>query len=248
MLQVRLSSLVLLAVLSMPVVPADSAEHQPEPLIILEQPALVTPGLGDLDAETRVRFSVLRPAPSPAANPAPVLVWVEKPSCGCITAAVNQEQYVPGQGGCIDVQFVIGQYEGLHQVHLIVHAAHPGAMTGQQTEHLDVRLQLPSIISVTPRSLVWQAGDADDVVKTMTFTAVHPGTVLTTWDGIDAAFALVQDRCVRTATTVTLAFRRVVTNRRTACSVHMHADVGGGHMREGLAFLASNVVAPTPQH
>lgn len=84
----------------------------------------------------------------------PVAVLAVQTNCDCLTASADQNSYAPGATGLIKARFTIGDRAGLYERTItLVTDESPSPL------HLLVRLEVPDIANVAPRSVVWQLND-----------------------------------------------------------------------------------------
>jgi hypothetical protein len=104
----------------------------------------------------------------------PVTLVDIQTNCDCLDATSDQNVYAPGATGTIKARFTIGDRSGLYERLVTV-------VTDEEpnTARLVVRIEVPEIATVTPRSLEWKVNGAP-VEK---FVEVTPTT------GLDIAFA-----------------------------------------------------------
>ena len=74
-------------------------------------------------------------------------------SCSCLSASPDQKTYAPGASGKLDVTFKLGSFTGYQKKALTV-------VTGEKRTRLEVGVQIPNVITITPDIAEWQIGEA----------------------------------------------------------------------------------------
>ena len=85
---------------------------------------------------------------------APVTITQIQPNCGCTTADLAKRTYAPGEAGEIKAVFTFGDRLGLQEKHILVTTDEPSA----PPVSLVLRVNVPELITCTPRLLVWPKG------------------------------------------------------------------------------------------
>lgn len=85
----------------------------------------------------------------------PVTVLELETNCDCLDAAVDQKTYPPGASGMVKARFSIGDRFGLYERRIRI-------VTDETPEpvRLLVRIEVPEIVTITPRSVAWKIGEA----------------------------------------------------------------------------------------
>ena len=98
-------------------------------------------------------------------------------NCDCLAASADRQIYAPGTGGVIKARFTIGDRVGLYERVITV-------LTDESADpvRLLVKFEVPDLVTLTPRSVVWQSGEA----------ASDKTVELTTSAGLEIAFAEAQ--------------------------------------------------------
>ena len=84
----------------------------------------------------------------------PVTLLDVQTNCDCLEAGADQKIYAPGATGLIKARFTIGDRAGLHERIITL-------LTDESPDpvRLLVRLEVPDIAAIAPRSVVWQLHD-----------------------------------------------------------------------------------------
>lgn len=108
----------------------------------------------------------------------PVAIIDLETNCDCLEASADQKIYAPGASGIIKASFHIGDRLGLYERRIKVVTDE-----GAEPVRLLVRIEVPEIVSITPRSVAWKINEAPveksvevQTVKgvAITFTDVQP--------------------------------------------------------------------------
>jgi hypothetical protein len=86
----------------------------------------------------------------------PVTVRSTASSCGCTTARFDRKVYQPGDKGEITTRFVVGERTGVRRNTVQVLTDDPST----PNVALIYEVEIPSLITVTPRILQWRVGSA----------------------------------------------------------------------------------------
>ncbi len=108
----------------------------------------------------------------------PVTIREVTSNCDCLSAATDRMVYSPGEKGVLTFSFSIGDRLGLYQRRLKV-------VTDESPDpvHLLVRVEVPELVTLTPRSVAWSLHEAPsekpvdlEVIPgvTIDFTRVQP--------------------------------------------------------------------------
>ena len=96
----------------------------------------------------------------------PITIQEIRPSCGCTTAALDQETYAAGESGTIQTTFTIGSRQGLQRKHIQVKTDDP-----ENSEIvLKMEIAIPMVLEITPHFVSWAKG-SDRETKTLTLIA-----------------------------------------------------------------------------
>lgn len=94
----------------------------------------------------------------------PVALLDLQTNCDCLDATADQKTYAPGAAGTIKARFTIGDRSGLYERIITVVTDEPASPV-----RLLVRIEVPEIAEVTPRSVSW-AVKAEPVEKIVELT------------------------------------------------------------------------------
>lgn len=85
----------------------------------------------------------------------PVKILEVESNCDCLDAAADRQIYPPGATGSIKTTFTIGDRLGLYERRIKV-------VTDESPEpvRLLVRIEVPEIVALTPRSVAWKLNEA----------------------------------------------------------------------------------------
>ena len=72
--------------------------------------------------------------------------------CSCLSAVTDKQSYAPGESGTVDVVFKLGSFTGHQRKGLTI-------ISGKQRTRLQVGVQIPNVITITPDIVEWQVGD-----------------------------------------------------------------------------------------
>jgi hypothetical protein len=86
----------------------------------------------------------------------PVTIESVRTSCGCTAAELEKTVYRPGEAGVIAATFSFGSRTGRQVKHITVRTDAPGS----PATTLTMRVTIPRVLAMQPRSLVWRAGNA----------------------------------------------------------------------------------------
>ena len=84
-------------------------------------------------------------------GPQPVTIREVETSCDCLDAAADRQTYAPGTAGKIKVRLTVGDRLGLYERFITVVTDEGG-----DPVRLQVRLEVPEIMRLTPRSVAWE--------------------------------------------------------------------------------------------
>jgi hypothetical protein len=87
----------------------------------------------------------------------PVTILEVESNCDCLDAAADRQVYAPGATGTIKTNFTIGDRLGLYERRIKV-------LTDESPEpvRLLVRIEVPDLVVMTPRSVAWKLNEAAD--------------------------------------------------------------------------------------
>jgi len=85
----------------------------------------------------------------------PVRIVDLRTSCDCLVATADRDVYPPGTAGRLRAEFTVGDRFGLYERTVTVVTDEPGEPT-----KLAVRLNMPPLATLTPRTVEWAAGAA----------------------------------------------------------------------------------------
>jgi hypothetical protein len=104
--------------------------------------------------------------------------------CGCIKAGFKDDKkaYAPGEKGEITAIFKVGNFQGTVRKNVVVWQK--GDEATQPSIVLTAEIEIPELVSITPKSLNWKAGEENDA-KTCRITfhegeTIHVTGVVTT--------------------------------------------------------------------
>jgi len=100
------------------------------------------------------------------AGSAPVKITSIATSCGCTTTQLDQQSFAPGATGKLTAVFEIGSRSGPQEKTITV-VADDGVAS---TTTLVFRVDIPELVTLAPRLLVWSRG-GDNAEKEVTFAA-----------------------------------------------------------------------------
>ncbi|MGF1483609.1 MAG: DUF1573 domain-containing protein [Opitutales bacterium] len=102
----------------------------------------------------------------------PVTVTEIRTSCGCTTADFDfSEVYAPGASGLIPLRFEFGARTGNQVKTAMVRSDAPEAGPIQ----LQLRVEIPALVRVEPRSLLWLRSNSGDSMEAKSATiSIHP--------------------------------------------------------------------------
>lgn len=78
--------------------------------------------------------------------------------CSCIKATTDKKTYAPGESGTVNFDFKLGSFTG-HQLKGLT------IVTGEKRTRLQVGVQIPNVITITPNVLEWFVGDKPEAKK-----------------------------------------------------------------------------------
>jgi hypothetical protein len=88
-------------------------------------------------------------------GPKPVALLDVQTNCDCLAASADQKIYAPGAAGTIKARFTVGDRSGPYErIITLVTDESPSPV------RLIVRIEVPDIATISPRSVVWPANDA----------------------------------------------------------------------------------------
>jgi len=90
-------------------------------------------------------------------------------SCSCLKASTDQKVYAPGASGKLDVIFKLGSFTGYQKKALTV-------VTGKERKRLEVGVQIPNVITITPEIAEWHIGE-DPGPKSFKVLVEHPDPI-----------------------------------------------------------------------
>lgn len=85
----------------------------------------------------------------------PVTIHEVESNCDCLDAVIDRKTYAPGESGTIRATFHVGDRLGLYERRIKV-------VTDESPEpvRLLVRIEVPEVVSLTPRSVAWVINEA----------------------------------------------------------------------------------------
>jgi hypothetical protein len=88
-------------------------------------------------------------------GPKPVRILDVESNCDCLDAAADRQVYAPGESGVIKSKFTVGDRLGLYERRIKI-------VTDESPEpvRLLVRIEVPELVTLTPRSVAWQLNEA----------------------------------------------------------------------------------------
>lgn len=84
----------------------------------------------------------------------PVRILEVESNCDCLTAGADQQVYAPGAAGVIRASFTVGDRLGLYERTIKVVTDE-----GPEPVRLQVRIEVPELVVVNPRSLAWRINE-----------------------------------------------------------------------------------------
>lgn len=101
----------------------------------------------------------------------PVRILDVESNCDCLDAAADRQVYAPGESGVIKTNFTVGDRLGLYERRIRI-------VTDESTEpvRLLVRIEVPEVVTLTPRSVAWQLNEA--AVEKAVDLEVIPGVTI----------------------------------------------------------------------
>jgi hypothetical protein len=106
---------------------------------------------------TTAPFQVTQEAVFPFTNTGtkPVRILDVESNCDCLNAAADRPVYAPGESGVIKTNFTVGDRLGLYERRIKI-------VTDESPEpvRLLVRIEVPELVTLTPRSVAWQLNEA----------------------------------------------------------------------------------------
>lgn len=105
---------------------------------------------------------------------APITIKSAKSSCDCTVADLSKMIYAPGEGGELKVIYKIEGKVGKKERTITVETDEPGAPTV-----LTLKVDIPELVEVKPRLLVWQKGESNVEKPIDVFMATEPPISLT---------------------------------------------------------------------
>jgi len=111
-------------------------------------------------------------------GPKPVTILAVESNCDCLDAAADRAVYAPGASGVIKSSFTVGERLGLYERRIKVVTDE-----GPEPVRLLVRIEVPELVTLTPRSVAWALNEAaaEKAVELevipgvqITFTRVQP--------------------------------------------------------------------------
>jgi len=122
--------------------------------------------LGPLVSEFEVKFAFANKSAHP------VRILHVDTNCDCLSAAPDKRVLKPGEQGVLRANFTVGDRVGLYERAITV-------LTDEsaQPQRLIVRVEVPEIATVSPRTLEWSIGDRD-ATERPSLVEVAPGLVV----------------------------------------------------------------------
>lgn len=84
-------------------------------------------------------------------GPRPVKILEVESNCDCLDATADRAVYAPGESGVIKSNFTVGDRLGLYERRIKVVTDE-----GPEPVRLLVRIEVPELVTLTPRSVAWQ--------------------------------------------------------------------------------------------
>ena len=100
----------------------------------------------------------------------PVEVTSVKVGCSCLSGVTDKKVYAPGESGKVAVVFTLGSFTGYQKKGLTVTTA------DQKSTRLEVGVQIPAVITITPEIVEWFVGDQPEP-KTFKVLVDHPDPI-----------------------------------------------------------------------
>jgi hypothetical protein len=117
-------------------------------------------------------------------GPSPVAIESVRPGCDCTIAEFDKGTIMPGESGKILVTFTIGDRVGLQIKTITVNTdGNPGEVT-----ILTLRVNIPELVEIHPRLLVWPIGSDLSEKAVDVFLATDPLITVTGATATDPAF------------------------------------------------------------
>lgn len=99
----------------------------------------------------------------------PVKILHVDTNCDCLSAAPDKRLLKPGERGVLHAKFTVGDRVGLYERGITV-------LTDEsaQPQKLTVRVEVPEVATVSPRTLEWSIGDKDTAER-VALVEIAPG-------------------------------------------------------------------------
>ena len=159
----------------------------------------------------------------------PVTIKSAKPSCDCTVAELGKKTYAPSESGELKVVYKIEGKVGKRERTITIETDEPGEPTV-----LTLKVDIPELVEVKPRLLVWRAGDTPDEKAVDIFLATDPAMSLTDATSSDPAVTL------RVETVVPFRqFRLWVKPRSTQASLRstIHVTTMAAELHQDYHFI-----------
>jgi hypothetical protein len=88
-------------------------------------------------------------------GPHPVHILDLQTSCSCLAADSDKKVYAPGEAGQLTARFTVDERSGIYERSITV-------LTDESAppQRLTVRIEVPELVTLAPRSLEWKTGEA----------------------------------------------------------------------------------------
>ncbi len=153
----------------------------------------------------------------------PVNLLELETSCGCLLATSDRKIYAPGAPGKITAKFTIGDRGGLYERTITV-------ITDESDNpvHLTLKVEVPELASLTPRSVVWQlheepAEKSVDLISSLGLAIVFSSAQPTN----DAYTARLE--CIEKGRRYRLHIKPTTTDRPASAAVRIFGREQSGH-------------------
>lgn len=163
----------------------------------------------------------------------PVRIVQVTAACGCTSATSTKDVVAPGEAAEIRAVFTIGERAGLQEKQIYVATDAPDA----EREELVLRLDIPLIAQVTPRLLLWRAGDAPEpkqaAVRVFASEAFERLELVPTPDTVQAQLETVTEK-----QDYRLVLHPASTGKEQTIPVSLKLHLAGGVVRTYTVFAA----------
>ena len=165
--------------------------------------------------------------------------------CTCIQAGIKGGlTYKPGQSGQIRFSYDLGDVVGT--VDKPLHVFLKGDPESQPSITLNIRVKVPELVVVEPKSLFWEVGE-EAKAKTVTITMKDEKPIkVTSISGADARFKQ-ELKTVEEGKKYEVVITPVTTDKVAMGVVHLETDHGSRRYRTQRVFMVvRNPVKPAP--